>query len=161
MAGGPLSPVSAIPVTSDRVFPHIYVGDGANSQHEEALGVEDSLGADATWRLRWKFPEDLPTGQCKLQLWALADAVTGHVVVDPQWASVTAEEDPSSAALSVESPYTLAWSAADDDVYKELKIDLDADTPVAGEMCVMDLIFKTTGTDLAVVSAWYPWLIWE
>ena len=47
-------------------------GGGANSKHDEGLGVEASLGANATWRLRFQMPHTLPTGTGKLRLLALA-----------------------------------------------------------------------------------------
>jgi hypothetical protein len=56
MAGGPFFPNSAVPVTANRVFPNIHIGAGANSKHEEGLGVEASVGADSIWRLRFWMP---------------------------------------------------------------------------------------------------------
>lgn len=161
MAGGPVSPISTFPVTVDRVFASVHEGDGANSKQDSAMGVEASVGADAIWRLRFKMPEVLPSGTGKLQLWALADAITGVAKANPKWASLGAEEDPSSITLNAEGTSTLTWSTADDDEYKELLITLDADTLVAGEMVVMDLTFETTSWTLAQVSTWYAWIIWE
>lgn len=154
-------PSSAVPVTADRVFPYIYVGDGANSQHEETLGVEASVGADSTWRLRFDMPPTLPAGTAKLRLLALADAVSGAAKVNPKWASVAAGEDPSSATLNAEGTSTITWSTNDDDEYQELKITLDADTVVASEVIVMDLVFETTSWTLAVISGWKAAVIWE
>ncbi len=162
MATGYLFPYSIYPVTSGRVFPNFHSGDGGTGSHDEGLGVEASLGADATWRLRWLFPAGaLPTGQCKLRLLALADAVAGDAKVNPKWASVAVEEDPSSATLNAEGTGTVTWGANDDDEYKELKINLDADTPVAGEILCMDLVFETTSWTLAQVSTWIASLVWE
>lgn len=161
MAGGPIFPNSAIPITADRVFPNIHIGAGANSKHEEGLGVQASVGADSTWRLRFHFPVALPTGTCKLRLVALANSTSNDAKVNPKWASVAMEEDPSSATLQAEGTSTLTWGAGDADQYKELKITLDADTPVAGEICVMDLVFETASWTLAVVSTWIPTIIWE
>lgn len=162
MAGGPVSPISTFPVTVDRVFANVHEGDGANSKQDIGLGVEASVGADSIWRLRFKMPEVLPaTGTGKLQLWALADAITGVAKVNPKWASVAPGEDPSSATLNAETAGTITWSTNDDDEYQELKITLDADTLVAGEMVVMDLTFETASWTLAQISTWYPWIIWE
>lgn len=161
MAGGPIFPHSAVPVTSPRVFPNIHVGAGANSKHDEGLGVEASVGADSTWRLRFWCPPTLPSGTCKLRLWALANATTGNAKVNPKWSSVAAEEDPSGATLNAETTQTLSWGAGDNDQYKELKVTLDADTPVAGEMIVMDLVFETASWTLAVISTWIAAVIWE
>lgn len=161
MAGGPLFPHSAYAATTDRVFPNFHVGDGANSKHDEGLGVEASVGADSTWRLRFQMGPALPTGTGKLKLLALADATSGAAKVNPKWASVAAEEDPSSASLNAEGTSTLTWGAGDDDVYHELKINLDADTLVASEEVVMDLVFETTDWTLAQVSTWIASIIWE
>jgi len=161
MAGGPIFPRSSFPVTDGRVFPDVYVGDGANSKHEEVLGVEASVGADSTWRLRFSMPPSLPTGTAKLRLLALADAVTGNAKVNPKWASVAVGEDPSSATLNAEGTSTLTWSTNDDDEYQELKITLDADTIVLSEEVVMDLVFETASWTLAVVSGWIPSIVWE
>lgn len=161
MAGGPIFPRSAVPVTADRVFPYVYEGDGANSKHEEGLGVEASVGADSTWRLRFQMPPTLPTGTGKLRLLALADAVAGVAKVNAKWVSVAVEEDASSAALNAEGTSTVTWAAADDDVYKELEITLDADTLVASEEVVMDLVFETASWTLAAISCWVASIIWE
>lgn len=162
MAGGPIFYSSAVPVTTDRVFPNIHVGAGANSKHDEGLGVQASVGADSTWRLRFQMPPtSLPSGTCKLRMLALANATSGNAKVNPKWASVAAGEDPSSATLNAEGTSTLTWAAGDADDYKELKVTLDADTPVAGEMIVMDLVFETSSWTLAQVSTWVVSVIWE
>ena len=111
MAGGPIFPHSAFPVTADRVFPNFHVGAGANSKHDEGLGVEASVGADSTWRLRFQMPPSLPTGTGKLRLLALANATTGVAKVNPKWVSVAVEEDPSSATLNAETTQTVTWGA--------------------------------------------------
>jgi hypothetical protein len=161
MAGGPVFPHSAFPVTAGRVFPAFHTGAGANSKHDEGLGVEASLGADATWRLRFAMPPTLPSGTGKLRLLALANATSGAAKVNPKWASVAAEEDPSSATLNAEGTQTVTWAAGDNDQYKELKVTLDADTLVAGEVVVLDLVFETASWTLAQVSTWQPSVIWE
>lgn len=161
MAGGPLFPRSAIPVTADVVFPNVHVGGGSNSKHEEGLGVMASVSADGTWRLRFQMPASLPTGTCKLKLRALAAATSGNAKVNPKWASVAVEEDPSSATLNAEGTSTLSWGSGDTDQYKELKITLDADTPVGDEEMVMDLVFETSSWTLAVVSTWIASVVWE
>ena len=161
MAGGPIFPRSAFPVTGSRVFPNIHIGAGANSKHEEGLGVEASVGADSIWRLRFQMPPVLPVGTCKLKLRALANATTGNAKVNPKWASVAVEEDPSSATLNAEGTTTITWSTGDNDQYKEAEVNLDADTPVADEEIVMDLTFETTAWTLAQVSTWIVSIIWE
>ena len=160
MAGGPLFPHSAYPVSS-RVFPNFHVGAGANSKHDEGLGVEASLGADAIWRLRFQMPPTLPTGTGKLRLLALANSAANAAKVNPKWVSVAVEEDASAAALNAEGTGTITWATSDEDVYKELKITLDADTLVASEEVVMDLTFETASWTLAQVSTWIVSIIWE
>ncbi len=161
MAGGPIFPYSAIPVTADRVFPNVHVGAGANSKHEEGLGVQASVGADSIWRLRFQMPPTLPSGTGKLRLLALANATSGNAKINAKWASVATEEDPSSATLQAEGTSTLSWGAGDNDQYKELKITLDADTLVASEIVVMDLTFETASWTLAQISTWIVAIIWE
>ncbi len=162
MAGGPIFPISAIPMTADRVYPLVYIGDGGVSPNEMTMGVEASLGGDATWGLRFMMPPTLPSGTGKLKLWALADKAGGEVAkVNPKWKSVAAEEDPSTGALNAEGTGTITWGAGDDDVYKELLVDLDADTLTANEMVVMDLVFETAAWTLDVESGWYACIIWE
>jgi hypothetical protein len=162
MAGGPIFPHSAYPVTKD-VFENVHVGDGAYSPHEVGLGLAAAadLSADATWRLRFQMPPSLPTGTCKLRVLSLADAITGAIAWDVQWRSVAVEEDPTDTALNAEGPANMTWSTGDDDQYKESKVTLDADTVVASEEIVMDLIFEDTGTTLAVVSTHHVSIIWE
>jgi len=161
MPGGPIFPRSDYPVTADRVFPNIHVGAGANSKHERGFGVEASVGADSTWRLRFQMPTTLPSGTGKLRLRALANATSGVAKVNPKWVSVAIEEDPSSATLVAEGTSTLTWAAGDNDQYKELLITLDADTLVASEEVIMDLVFETASWTLAAVSTWIPSIIWE
>lgn len=162
MAGGPIFPYSAFPVDAGKVFERIHVGAGANSKHEIGLGVMASVDADSTWRLRFMMPpSSLPSGTGKLRLVALAAATTGDAKINPKWASVAMEEDPSSATLNAEGTQTLSWGAGDSDQYKELKVTLDADTLVAGEIVVMDLVFETTSWTLAVFSNWIASIIWE
>jgi hypothetical protein len=163
MAGGPILPLSQFPV-SEHVFPRVHVGAGANSKHDEGLGVTDAttLDADAIWRLRFLMPpSSLPSGTGKLRLLSLANATTGVLKVNPKWASVAVEEDPSSATLNAEGTSTITWGAGDNDQYKETKITLDADTLVADEVVAMDLTFEDTATTLAVESTHYAAIIWE
>lgn len=106
-------------------------------------------------------PPTLPTGTGKLRILALANATSGNAKPNVKWASVAPEEDPSSATLNAEGVGTLTWGAGDNDQYKELKVTLDADTLVASEMVVMDLVFETASWTLAQVSTWIVSVIWE
>jgi hypothetical protein len=161
MAGGPIFPFSRFPVNSGRVFPYIYVGGGANSKHEQGMGVVASMAFDSIWRLRFAMPPSLPSGTGKLRLLALANVAAGAAKVNPKWVSVAPEESPSAATLLAEGTGTITWGAGDNDQYKELKINLDADTLVANEVVVMDLVFEATGWTVAAVSVWQAMIIWE
>jgi hypothetical protein len=161
MAGGPIFPQSAYPVTSGRVFPNVHVGAGANSKHDEGLGVEASVGADSIWRLRFQMPPTLPTGTGKLRLLMLANATSGDAKINPKWVSVAVAEDPSSATPVAETVQTVTWAAGDNDDYKELKVTLDADTLIGGEVVAMDLTFETASWTLAQVLTVIPSIIWE
>lgn len=144
-----LYPVSAIPVTSGKVFPSVHVGAGSNSKHDYGLCFIASLSADAIWRLRFIVPPALPSGTCTFRAWGLANATSGSAKLNPKWVSVADAEDPSSATLQAEGTQTLTWSSGDNDKYKQLSVTLDADTPVANEMIVMDLVGETSSWTLA------------
>jgi hypothetical protein len=162
MAAGPLFPYSEIPVTGGSVFPNVHVGGGANSKHEEGLGVAASLAVDAIWRLRFQLPPAIPTGTAKLLLRALANATTGAAKVTPQLAKVAGGSSPSAATLTAEAQQTITWTAAD--LYFDAKVTLTNTTVVAGDenkALVCDLVFNTTGWTLAAVSTWQAFLIWE
>lgn len=163
MAGGPIFPHSVFPATTDEAFQNFHVGAGANSKRDEGLGVSaDAGGVDVTWELRFQMPPALPTGTATLRLRVLAAAVAGAMLVDPQWASVAVDDDPSATVLNAEGNTTISWGAGDDDVYKEALITLDADTIVADEEVVMNLVFKGSdgSYDLAVVATVIPSIIW-
>jgi hypothetical protein len=160
LSGGPIFPSSTFPVTAANVFPNFHVGAGANSKHEEGLGVAASIAADSTWRLRFQMPPVLPTGTCQLRCLALANATSGDAKVNPKWVSVAAGESPSGATLVAEGVQTVTWAAAENDKYKLLSVTLDADTPVASEMIVMDLVFETASWTLAQVSTWIVAVVW-
>ncbi len=156
--GGPLWPHGAIPDTSGDVYPHVHV---SGSAYRAGLGVAASLASDRTWHLEFALPPVLPAGTCKLVLRAVADATTGAAKVNPKWVCVADGEDPFAAARNAEGTTTLTWSGGDADKIKEVKVALDADTPVGGETLVMDLVFETSGWTLAAVSTWQALVIWE
>lgn len=161
---GKLAWRSAVPVDGGKVFRNVHVGAGANSKEEEGLGVTDAttLVADVTWRLRFDLPPTLPSGTAKLKIRALANATSGVLRLNPKWASVADEEDPSAATLNAEGNTDITWGAGDNDQYKGVKITLDADTLVGGEVCVMDLVIVDTGTTIAVVTTLATVeIIWE
>lgn len=157
MAGGPISPFSAYP-TDSNTFPNVYVGGGANSKHEEGLGVAASLAADTIWRLRFAIPPTVPTGTMKLRLLALANATSGAAKVTVKDAVVAAGSSPSGATLTSETQATLTWTTVD--VYVEAKVTLTT-TAVGNSILVVDLTFNTTSWTLAQVSTWQAFLLWE
>lgn len=158
MAGGPIFPCSALPITTDRVFPNVHA---ATNAHFEGLGVQASVGADSIWRLWFQMPPVLPTGTAKLKLRAIANATSGDAKVNPKWKSFATEEDVDSPSLNAEGTSTITWGAGDDHQFKEAEITLDADTVVADGLIVMDLTFETTSWTLAQVSTWLACVIWE
>lgn len=160
MAGGPIAPISAVPITAGNVFPYVYVGGGANSKHEEGLGVAASIAADSTWRLRFPVPPTVPTGTMKLRLLALANATSGAAKVTVQDANVAAGASPSGATLTSETQATITWGAGDNDKYKEAKVTLTP-TPAGNDIMVVDLVFNTTSWTLAQISCWMATLIFE
>jgi hypothetical protein len=147
-------------MTAPRVFPNVHQG-GTNARREEGMGVEASVGANATWELRFEMPQVLPTGTAKLRLLALANATSGSAKVNPTWGSCAVEESPDTITLTAEGTQTLTWSTGDNDQYKELITTLDADTIVADEIVVMQLVFETSSWTLAQVSTWQASIIWE
>jgi len=161
MAGGPIFPYSPYPATEGNTFPWFYEGDGGVSPHELGLGIKASIGDDSIWELRFAMPPVLPTGTCKLRMFCMADAVAGAAKINPKWKSTAMGEDPTIGALHAEGTSTVTWGAGDDDDYKELKITLDADTVVANEVIVMDLVFETAGWTLAELSTYVVFVIWE
>jgi hypothetical protein len=160
MAGGPIFPCSAFPVTAGRVFPTVYVGGGANSKQDVGLGVQASVGADSIWRLRFQIPTTLPSGTPKLRMLALANATSGAAKVTPACANVAAGASPSAATLVNETQVTMTWAAGDNDKYKESKVALTT-VPTAGSMFVIDVTFNTTSWTLAQVSCWFVSIVWE
>lgn len=173
MAGGPILPFSAVPVTAANLFPNIHVSAGANFKRLEGLGVVASLGADSVWALAFRMPPTLPTGTGKLRLLVQANATSGVARVNPKWASCAVGEDPAGLTLNAEtvtpdsvsgaagSGDTITWGTGDNDQIIEAKWTLNADTLVASELVVMHLTFETSSWTLAAISTWYPAIIWE
>jgi hypothetical protein len=160
MAGGPLHPYSQVPVTTDKVFPHVYV---ETDRHELGMGVMASLDANAIWRLRFEMPGTLPSGTAKLRLRAKAPATSGDAKVNPKWKPAAPEENiPAAADLTAEGTTTITWASGDNVQEKEAKVTLDASDAIAGgDVVYMDLTFETTNWTLAQISAWWASIIWE
>lgn len=162
MASGAIYADSVYPATvTGEVFGDLYTAKGANSPNRLGWGIEASLGADATLECEFQIATTLPSGTLKIIFDARADAETGVAKLDVQWRSVAPEEDPSDTALNAEGTQTVTWATADDDVKKELKVTLDADTVVGGETIVLNVVFETTSWTLAAKSNWKFWLEFE
>lgn len=157
MAGGPIFPFSAVPITAGRVYPYIY----SSLEMPEGLAFEGSLGADSIWRLFYRLPPTLPSGTGKLLIVCQANATTGNVKLNPKWKSYGSNEVPAAASLNAEGVQTLTFATT---AYRltELKVDLDADTLVGGELVMLDLVGETSGWTLTqLLSVLPPPIIWE
>lgn len=161
MPAGPLLPISAYPITNPKVFPEWACYNTPPTYAFEGLGVMASLDGDAIWQLLFQMPGTLPEGTCKLRLLALCDDASHDAKVNPKWASVAVGEDPSAATLQAEGTQTLSWGASDSLKFKELVVTLDADTPVGGELLLMNLTFEASGWTLDATSVWFASIIWE
>jgi len=155
---GPIHPISAVPDLSGDTFPNIHAD---SSKYREGMGVAASLGGDRTWHIEFETPPVLPSGTCKLVLVAVADAASGSAKVNPKWVSVADGESSFAASRNAEGTTTLTWAGGENHKDKRVIITLDADTVVAGETIVMDLVFETSGWTLAAVSTWKTAVIWE
>lgn len=158
VVGGQAERLSAVPDGSGQVFPDVLVG-ATNGRRIEGLGVTDAstLSADRTWFLTFQPPSPLPTGTPKLRIWSRSLG-TGNVIVNPKWASVADGENPDTIALNAEGNNTITLSST---VFEKIDIALDADTIVAGEVIVMDLVFVDIGTTATQRSVHIPSIIWE
>jgi len=166
MAGGPKFPDSIdFSLLAGRVFPNIHSVVTNDAQHE-GIGIEASLGADVNIQLEFVTPLSVPSGDMTLVSEAMANASTGIATLNPRWKSWAPEED-RDVALSTypaaEGDRTLTWSSGDEDVVKQDKVILNADTVVAGETIHMyvQLFQSTSRWTLAQVSTWKFYIIWE
>lgn len=159
--GAVVYPHSIIPLTAGKVWMGIIVGQSGGSAYDYGIQVMASLDGNATVCLRFDPGPTLPSGTPKLRLLAQANAASGDAKINPKWASVAAGEDPSAMTLGDEGVSTLSWTTGNYYKYKELKITLDADTIVAGEIIAMNLIFATSSWTLAQVSIWSVSIVWE
>lgn len=162
MAGGPLKSRPVIE-NSDRAWAGVYIGGGANAHRHEVVTAEASMSANTTVRYRFEVPPTLPTGTAKLRVIAMSNNASEVAKFDVQWASVAVEEDASAATLNAEGTQTITWATSDEDVFKEVKVTLDADSGgvKASEFIVMQFIFETTSWTLSTESGWIISVIWE
>lgn len=161
MASTYVPPRSAY-AAGQRAFPNVHTG-ATNARADEGLGIEASLGADATWQLRFPIPPTLAaTPAATLRLRMLANATSGNARIRPQWAVVAAGANPDTASLNDEGVQNVAWAAGDNDDYKEVDIALDAATIAqsdAGRELVLNLLCETASWTLAQVLTIIPYLM--
>jgi hypothetical protein len=168
MAGGPFMPSSVFPVTAT-LFPNFHVGAGSNVKRFQGLGFPASLAADATWELMFPMPTTLPSGTPTFRLLCVANATSGVIRINPKWVSVAVGESYSAATPVAEgvtpdsqagqaggSGATLTWGTGDADQILEARWTMNADTVVAGELVVCQLIGETSGWTLAQVLTVQP-----
>lgn len=149
--------------TNGNVYPGIWVGV-TNSKQEGGHKVAASLGADSVLELSFVAPPTLPSGTGKLVLLLKANATSGSVKINPGWVSLdpAAGDNRDTATFNAEGTQTVTWSAGDADDYKELKVTLDADTLVGGEVVCVELTFETASWSLATELFFLdPFIIWE
>ncbi len=164
MAGGPIVPVSAFPVTAGDAFPMIYQGAGTTEDRTEMLGIADAteVTADAVlWHLVFHTPEVLPTGTAKLQIRTRANATTGVIGLNIQWVSVSEAQSPDDATMNDEGSVDITTSATADQ-YKNTLMTMDADTVVAGEIIHMNIeVDDTPAHTIAADTGCLFSIIWE
>lgn len=159
MAGGPLFPYSIHTGATGRIFHNVHATI-ATIQRKEGMGVEASLGADATLEMWFEMPQVLPTGTGKLRATVISNVVTGNAKYDIEWKSFAALEDINVALNSV-ALQTLSWGADDDTQLLEDVTTLSGDTIVADEWVKLNVIFRTASWTVAAISTWNFSIIWE
>jgi hypothetical protein len=161
MAGGPVAPVSAVPV-SRQAFRGTFTGSGANSKHEIGLAVQGNLSSDAVWRLRFPVPVSVPPGFLHIRLTGLSIAQSNNVVrVNVKWNIARPEISASGLAMEPEGVRELIWGAGDNHTYKTLHILLDAVTGVqAGDIIVVDLTFEASSSTINDPQFYQVHLVW-
>jgi hypothetical protein len=157
-----LNPISALPATANYTWPDIYWTD-SNDFQIEGLGVAASLGGDAELHYVWLCPPSLPTGNAKLELIGFCHSGSGNAAINPKWASFAFDEDfdVSEGSLNAEGEEVVTWGGSDDNKFKRVKVDLDADTVVADEFIQMRLDLVSANWTLNTRSIWLPSIIWE
>lgn len=164
MAGGPIFPSSIdYDLALGEVYPNVH-STPVNAWATEGIGVIASLASDRDIQLEFQTPTDVPTGTAKLVCDAISTGGSGTVVVNPRWKSWGTGEDTDVAKSTfptAEGDTTLTWTiTTDDDFIEQAKIDLVADTIVAGERIHMYITFDSTST-LDAVSTWSFYIVWE
>jgi len=160
MTGGPFTPISVAFDTNGSAYPGVHVGASNSRRFQPMFKVGGGLQTATDIWLMFQFPKSLPSGQAKLDLHAMANATVGSAIFVPSWASVGEAENPDTATLNSEGTQAIDWNTNDEDDIKTLEFNLDADTPVAGEFCMVQLQGQT-GWTLAVASSWWASIVFE
>jgi len=160
MAGGPLKSRGVVE-NSDRVWAGVFIGGGANGHRVNAWKAQANMSADTTLRFDYAVGPTLPSGQAKLKIRAMAPAVLNDAKIDVLWNLAADGEDASSLILTSEGIQTITWAAGDTDKTKITKVNLDFQPVVAGEFIILQVVFKTSGWTLAVISGWKFSIIFE
>jgi len=152
---GQVFPISAVPVTSGLTFPSLL-----DLAHPEGLGFPASLSGDAIWRLFFRMPPTLPTGTGKLLIVGQANATSGVAKLNVKWKSWGANEVPLASSLIAEGVANLTFATT---AYRltELKVTMDADTFIGGELVQVDLTGETASWTLAQVLSLRASIIFE
>lgn len=142
-----LLPFACQPITTGKVFPVIL-----DAAYPESLGFLASLDADAIWRLFYRMPPTVPTGTGKLLIVGQANATAGVAKLNVKWKSWGANEVPLASSLTAEGVADLTFATT---AYRltELKVTMDADTFVGGELVQVDLTGDTSSWTLAAILA--------
>lgn len=153
-------PISAFPATEGNSFPYAY--RPSNGRWIEGLGAAASLSSDAKFDTLFWTPDPLPAGTAKLCLWTLTNG-TGNAQINPKWKSYAPGESMNDAdgSLNAEGTTQLAVSAGDASDFLETKINLDADTIVAGEFIIIAIVLESSSWTLNARSLWIPSIVWE
>jgi len=105
-------------------------------------------------------PPTLPTGTGKLLIVGQANATSGTAKLNVKWKSWGANEVPLASSLTAEGVADLTFATT---AYRltELKVTMDADTFVGGELVQVDLVGETSSWTLAQVLALQASIIFE
>lgn len=162
MAGGPIHPNKAFPVTANVAFTSVYDGAGSTEDREEGLFLADATtvtGDVTVWHLVFKMPESLPSGTATLQVRARANATTGVIGLNVSWVSVSGSESPDDATMNDEGSLDISYPSTADQ-YVTATLTLDADTVVAGEIIRMNIDVDDSAHTIAADSMLDFTIIW-
>lgn len=162
MAAGYFRPSSIVPVSTLSGIQAMSAGSTGVTQRF-AMFIPDAttMTADQTFAIEMPFPPVIPSGQLKMRLRSYANAASGVVKFNPKWASCAAGENPGDFTLNAEGTQTITWATGNEWDMLVTSVTLDADTPVANEVLIMNLVFEDNNTTLAVASYHIIEFYWE